>query len=171
MPRAYPGPSPNASWRNWKNSGFSGAAGELAGAGADADRQLEAAGRRRQAVLGSRIDSMRHYAETTTCRRRELLGYFGEALDSDCGNCDNDARRAPATPKPAARRAAPAGSPAPIAIGAAVTHRLWGDGTVLSADDHELVVAFESVGYRHLTRATLSNGLLTPRPEAVHSRG
>jgi ATP-dependent DNA helicase RecQ len=33
---------------------------------------------------------------------------------------------------------------------------------VLSEDDHELVVAFESVGYRHLTRAALTNGLLTP---------
>jgi ATP-dependent DNA helicase RecQ len=40
---------------------------------------------------------------------------------------------------------------------------LWGKGTVLSEDDHELVVSFESVGYRHLTRATLANGLLTPQ--------
>jgi ATP-dependent DNA helicase RecQ len=134
----------------------------LPGAAADADIQLEAAGRRRQAILGSRIDSMRHYAETTSCRRRELLGYFGEALHDDCGNCDNDtaARLRPRLPAPHARQAH---SPtAPVTVGAAVTHRLWGNGTVLSEDDHELVVAFESVGYRHLTRAALTNGLLTP---------
>jgi ATP-dependent DNA helicase RecQ len=31
---------------------------------------------------------------------------------------------------------------------------------LLARDEHELVVAFESVGYRHLTPAALSNGLL-----------
>jgi ATP-dependent DNA helicase RecQ len=133
----------------------------LTGTAADADSQLEAAGRRRQAVLGSRIDSMRHYAETTSCRRRELLGYFGEALHADCGNCDNDTRASlrPHLPSPPPKQR---DSPARVQVGAEVTHRLWGKGTVLSEDDHELVVSFESVGYRHLTRAALSNGLLTP---------
>ena len=28
------------------------------------------------------------FAEAVTCRRRALLGYFGETLDEDCGNCD-----------------------------------------------------------------------------------
>ena len=28
------------------------------------------------------------FAEAYTCRRRVLLGYFGEQLDHDCGNCD-----------------------------------------------------------------------------------
>jgi ATP-dependent DNA helicase RecQ len=42
-----------------------------------------------------------------------------------------------------------------------VIHRLWGPGTILSRDDHELVIAFDSVGYRHLTAASLTNGLLT----------
>jgi ATP-dependent DNA helicase RecQ len=28
------------------------------------------------------------YAEPLTCRRRALLGYFGEDLPEDCGNCD-----------------------------------------------------------------------------------
>jgi ATP-dependent DNA helicase RecQ len=133
----------------------------LTGRAADADSQLEAAGRRRQAVMGSRIDSMRHYAETTSCRRRELLGYFGEALHTDCGNCDNDTvlRSRPKTPSPPTPHDP---DPSPVKVGAAVTHRLWGKGTLLSEDDHELVVAFDSVGYRHLTRATLTNGLLTP---------
>jgi ATP-dependent DNA helicase RecQ len=28
------------------------------------------------------------FAESLTCRRRVLLGYLGETLNSDCGNCD-----------------------------------------------------------------------------------
>jgi ATP-dependent DNA helicase RecQ len=42
-----------------------------------------------------------------------------------------------------------------------VHHRLWGHGVLLSCDAHELTVAFDSVGYRHLTAASLTNGLLT----------
>jgi ATP-dependent DNA helicase RecQ len=44
--------------------------------------------------------------------------------------------------------------------GVPVRHRLWGRGVLLSRDEHELVVAFDSVGYRHLTAAALTNGLL-----------
>jgi ATP-dependent DNA helicase RecQ len=147
---------------------------------ADSTEQVDATGRRRQAILGSRIDSIRHYAETVHCRRAELLAYFGEAFSPPCGNCDNDTllgTRPSASPRAAdwgpSRQDEPSdadsaqrtshlpptdGVPAP---GATVIHRLWGTGTLLSADDHELVVAFDSVGYRHLTPAALTNGLLT----------
>ncbi|MFD0392670.1 RecQ family zinc-binding domain-containing protein [Streptomyces nogalater] len=36
----------------------------------------------------SRVDMARAYAETTGCRRRFLLGYFGEEYEAPCGNCD-----------------------------------------------------------------------------------
>ncbi|HET6497100.1 MAG TPA: RecQ family ATP-dependent DNA helicase, partial [Thermoleophilia bacterium] len=35
-----------------------------------------------------KLDSMVGYADGLTCRRRALLGYFGEELGRDCGNCD-----------------------------------------------------------------------------------
>jgi ATP-dependent DNA helicase RecQ len=35
-----------------------------------------------------RLDRLLGYCETAGCRRRVLLGYFGEVLDDDCGNCD-----------------------------------------------------------------------------------
>jgi ATP-dependent DNA helicase RecQ len=115
----------------------------------DAFKQVTAAGNRRQAILRSRIEAARGYAETTHCRRAELLGYFGEHYEPPCKACDNDdavARTAPEVSRQAGQR---------------VRHRLWGPGTILSRDDHELVIAFDSVGYRHLTAASLTNGLLT----------
>lgn len=35
-----------------------------------------------------KLSAMVAFAEATTCRRRVLLGYFGERLEEDCGNCD-----------------------------------------------------------------------------------
>lgn len=35
-----------------------------------------------------KLQAMVGFAESLTCRRRVLLGYFGEQLDDDCGNCD-----------------------------------------------------------------------------------
>jgi len=43
----------------------------------------------RQRLVRSRIEMMRGYADTTDCRRRFLLGYFGEQLGEACGNCDS----------------------------------------------------------------------------------
>ncbi len=117
----------------------------------EAYARVTQAGSRRQAILTSRIEAAREYAETTRCRRGELLGYFGEHYEVPCRSCDNDVLSdAPPAPRVAA---VPGG-------GKRVRHRLWGTGTLLSQDEHELVVAFDSVGYRHLTAAALTNGLL-----------
>jgi ATP-dependent DNA helicase RecQ len=36
------------------------------------------------------LDQMVHYAESSSCRRRELLSYFSEQFDQEtCGGCDN----------------------------------------------------------------------------------
>lgn len=53
----------------------------------------------------SRVDMMRGLAETTGCRRRFLLGYFGERVPTPCGNCD----RCEAQPDAPARRGGAAG--------------------------------------------------------------
>ncbi len=48
------------------------------------------AGEERKRVERAKLDALLGYAEITTCRRRHLLGYFGERTQKDnCGNCDN----------------------------------------------------------------------------------
>ncbi|GAA3070371.1 RecQ family ATP-dependent DNA helicase [Pseudonocardia yunnanensis] len=118
----------------------------------DLTDQLVALDQRRQAVLSSRLNAAREYAESTRCRRAELLAYFGESYAPPCENCDNDQFSKPAAPS---RPAVTGGIP--------VRHRLWGEGQMLSRDDHELLVYFDSVGYKHLTASTLSSGILHRR--------
>jgi ATP-dependent DNA helicase RecQ len=45
----------------------------------------DAAHRRRQSA---NLEAMLALCETVSCRRRQLLAYFGQPADTDCGNCD-----------------------------------------------------------------------------------
>ncbi|MFE6481925.1 RecQ family ATP-dependent DNA helicase [Streptomyces sp. NPDC057757] len=125
----------------------------------------------------SRVDMMRGLAETTGCRRRFLLGYFGERLHAPCGNCDGCEQRPAhtepgaeswagsgaesgagsaavpgATPRQARRRnASPARPDHPFPPGTKVNHPQWGDGEVLSHEESRVTVLFASVGYRTLS--------------------
>jgi len=56
---------------------------------ATARYHLEQGGNDEQRRIDShKLNSMVGFAESLTCRRRVLLGYLGEQLDEDCGNCD-----------------------------------------------------------------------------------
>ncbi|KAA5823359.1 DNA helicase RecQ [Algibacter amylolyticus] len=47
-----------------------------------------ASGAANEDVQIAKLDRMKQFAESTTCRRKILLSYFGELLAENCGNCD-----------------------------------------------------------------------------------
>ena len=50
--------------------------------------QDSSAGDEIKRVERAKIDSLLGWCESTTCRRRALLSYFGESMQGACGNCD-----------------------------------------------------------------------------------
>lgn len=133
----------------------------------------------------SRVEMMRAYAETNGCRRRHLLGYFGESLaEGDCAGCDVCTRAREWEEVPERKGDVLSGTgPGPqevVAVdgtfppGTRVGHDAWGEGEVMSEEENRITVLFESVGYRTLSLPTVhARGLLTPvsRPRPVASRG
>ncbi|MFJ8007582.1 RecQ family ATP-dependent DNA helicase [Streptomyces fagopyri] len=127
----------------------------------------------------SRVEMMRAYAETSTCRRRHLLGYFGESLaEGDCAGCDVCARAQELKESPVRTGDVLSGTgPAPLEPvatdgafppGTRVGHATWGAGEVMSEEGNRITVLFESVGYRTLSLpAVRARGLLTPLPSTA----
>jgi ATP-dependent DNA helicase RecQ len=112
---------------------------------------------RRRAFDRSRVDMVRGYAETDTCRRAFVLSYFGEPFEPPCGHCDN------CISGRALQAAAPEELPFPV--GSRVAHGEWGEGVVQRYDDETLVVLFDEEGYKTLARTVVvERGLLTPVP-------
>jgi ATP-dependent DNA helicase RecQ len=107
----------------------------------------------------SRIEMMRGYAETPSCRRQYLLGYFGEQLDEPCGRCDvcerDDGRRAVADRRESSTARTAQGQRAPYEPNDRVRHAEWGTGTVMHVKEDRLVVLFEQVGYKTLSMAAV----------------
>jgi ATP-dependent DNA helicase RecQ len=93
----------------------------------------------------SRVEVMHQYAETRGCRRRFLLGYFGQELDQPCGNCD--------TCEEGISPDAPETSEYPP--NTVVRHEQWGPGTVVRHDADRLMVLFDDVGYKTLSLASV----------------
>jgi ATP-dependent DNA helicase RecQ len=124
--------------------------------------ELEAEHRRR--LDRTRVDMMRLYAETSSCRRQLLLGYFGEQVEPPCRACDNcraaypcgsdecescqDGHGDRVCPGPGARQLM---EEHPWPAGSTVSHQQWGPGTVMSYDGDTVTVLFESAGYRTLS--------------------
>ncbi|SFI98805.1 ATP-dependent DNA helicase RecQ [Amycolatopsis sacchari] len=97
---------------------------------------------------------MRQYADTQSCRRQFLLGYFGETLDEPCGNCDT------CEAGTAAEQAQFTDAEYPP--DAKVRHREWGAGRVVHREADRMTVLFDEGGYRTLSLAAVEEGdLLT----------
>ena len=99
---------------------------------------------RRKQVEASRVEMVSGYAEARACRRRFLLGYFGEDYDHDCGRCDNCESGI------AARRPAEA-EDAPFPHSSRVRHTEFGDGQVVRVEGDVVTVLFDDVGYKTLS--------------------
>jgi len=113
---------------------------------------------RHQRVQNSRLDMMRHFAESTQCRSQVLLAYFGEHLDRPCGHCDNCATGLAEEAEAAQEEAS-----GPFPVHSQVTHTQWGAGMVLRYEGDRMVVLFDEVGYKTLSVAVVEEqGLLVP---------
>jgi ATP-dependent DNA helicase RecQ len=100
----------------------------------------------------SKLAMMLQYAETTACRRRFILNYFGEGFDrTNCGACDNCRR-----PRIAAHNGRPAAGESGYRIADIVHHPKFGQGTVERAEKDLVTVLFPSVGYKTLLATAVS---------------
>ncbi|CAA9545825.1 MAG: ATP-dependent DNA helicase RecQ [uncultured Thermomicrobiales bacterium] len=116
-----------------------------------------AAQRQHQQFARSRLEMMRRYADQDTCRRADLIAYFGESFQPPCGNCDNCLAGHGIPREDTTDR--------PFAIDSTVHHREWGEGVVLRYENDLVVVLFGTVGYRTLlVRLAHEQGLLTTVP-------
>src|SRR4051794_5391620 len=111
----------------------------------------------------SRVEMVRGYAEHETCRRTFLLGYFGEAFEPPCGNCDNcDAGHG--VPSESAADGA-----APFAVGERVAHAEFGVRTVQSVGAGIVTVMFDRVGYKTLSQEIVARQGLLEEEGAANS--
>jgi ATP-dependent DNA helicase RecQ len=120
-----------------------------------------AAQERRRRLARSRVDMIRAYAESSGCRRRFILNYFGEEYEPPCAACDNCvAGRAEGLSEDATTSE---GSDAGLALNGPVRHTVFGAGMVSRLEGDRVVVLFEDAGYKtiDLTEA-ISRGLLAP---------
>ena len=111
----------------------------------------------------SRLEMMQRYASTRECRRKLLLGYFGESYNVDnCGGCDNCLKANENTSIRVEQPAVPVPE-TPFHTGSTVTHRKWGAGTIQTMENNTVTVHFPDVGYKTLALdVVLTAGILAP---------
>ncbi len=93
----------------------------------------------------SKLAMMLQYAETTGCRRRFILNYFGEDYAAEtCGACDNCLQGHRVQTSSGYR------------IADVVYHAKFGQGTVERAEKDLVTVLFPNVGYKTLLASAVS---------------
>jgi ATP-dependent DNA helicase RecQ len=97
---------------------------------------------RRQHYASSRIEMMRRYAETPSCRRELLLNYFGDPYEGPCEYCDRC--------ESGEAQEVAAEEEHPFPLQSTVRHTTWGDGTVMHYEGDRITILFEEAGYRTL---------------------
>ncbi len=110
---------------------------------------------RRREAARSRVEMMRALAESRTCRRAFVRGYFGEEPPPHCGRCDvcEDAGVTPEAADAeaaAGTRAGSGGDALGLSVGVRVRHPRWGEGVVQPGEDGQVLVAFDEHGYKAL---------------------
>jgi ATP-dependent DNA helicase RecQ len=96
-----------------------------------------------RAVERTRGEMMRQYLETSGCRWRAVLAYFGQATGGDCGHCDNCDAGSDSPARP--------GGDMPFPLEARVAHERWGEGQVVAYENDTMTVLFDTAGYRTLS--------------------
>jgi ATP-dependent DNA helicase RecQ len=97
----------------------------------------------------SKLAMMLQYAETSGCRRRFILNYFGEDYSAEtCGACDNCLH--------GHRDHTSSG----YHIADVVYHRKFGQGTVERAEKDLVTVLFPDVGYKTLLASAVSRDVV-----------
>ncbi|MHB8141482.1 MAG: RecQ family ATP-dependent DNA helicase [Vulcanimicrobiaceae bacterium] len=103
----------------------------------------------------SKLAMMLQYAETTACRRRFILNYFGEDYHAtNCDACDNCLRASAG----GGNALTPGASTGPFRIADVVLHPKFGQGTVERAEKDFVTVLFPNVGYKTLLTSSVTRG-------------
>ena len=113
-----------------------------------------------------KLEEMMLYAQSTGCRVRRIVEYFGEELVDDCGHCDNCRDRSAEAEVRVSEAAPDLGireqETLPFAVGDSVRHTTFGAGQVLEVTSEHVRAAFDegekTVALGFLTRSRASSG-------------
>jgi ATP-dependent DNA helicase RecQ len=109
-------------------------------------------------VQRTRLAMVDDYADGPGCRRVRLLGYFGQAYDPPCGNCDRCDQGEGLAGSGTGLEEGTHGHDGPFPVGTVVEHEEWGRGEVLTIEDDRLTVLFDAGGYRTLSLELVAEG-------------